>query len=142
MQFVELRWGLVEERLSEPGGRATPVPPVRPWTGLERGEVPMNARLLTVSLLALAAHTAAPARTIPLPPAQLSWTDPEAPQAAVGMAGLDLRRAAGAAAFRSRVDRTVVALSGGELVRNRPDVVAARARARAQADAAILAARS
>ena len=88
----------------------------------------MNARWTIISLLALAAHTPVSARTA------------EPSRAVVHYSDLDLRTKAGAAALRARLDFEVVALSGGDGWSDRPELVAARKVARAQADALIAAA--
>jgi len=77
----------------------------------------------------------------PATSAMASTRVPDAPQAVVRYDDLNLRTPAGEAALRSRIDRTVVRISGGDRattdVQARADIAKARARGRSQADCLI-----
>lgn len=104
----------------------------------------MNTRLVAISLFALAAHTpiSARSRADVTPVRTSSAPERDLPTRVVNVGDLNLSHPAGAAELRRRLDRVVVELSGGRDVRHRSDVKAARAKARAQADALIEAAQS
>ncbi len=78
---------------------------------------------------------------VPATSAIASTRVPDAPQAVVRYDDLNLRTPAGEAALRSRIDRTVVRISGGDQgtidVGARADIARARARGRSQADCLI-----
>lgn len=90
----------------------------------------MNMRWTIISLLALVAHTPVSAKTAVPPTAVVRYSD------------LDLRTKAGASALRARIDNQVIVLSEGEGWSDQPDLIAARRKAQAQADALIAIARS
>ncbi|MGI4878603.1 MAG: UrcA family protein [Janthinobacterium lividum] len=69
---------------------------------------------------------------VPATSAIASTRLPDAPRAIVRYDDLDLHTSAGAAALRSRIDRTVVRISGGDLATTDGPALAGIAKARAQ----------
>lgn len=80
---------------------------------------------------------------VPATSAIASTQLPDAPRAVVRYDDLDLHTPAGAAALRSRIDRTVLRISGGKLATTdgqaRAGIAKARALGRSQADCLIAA---